>query len=256
MAGGDTKLVSKADGFGLGVHHVEAEGERRGGLVLIQEIFGVNANIRAVAADFAAEGFEVIAPSLYDRVEPGFLAGYDQEGMEKAFGAAGATDFGVAVQDIQTCIDQLEGPVFLVGFCWGGTAAWIAAAKCTGLAAVSSFYGHAVSEHLKERPKVPTILHYGLRDPYQRPEQIEAIEKAHPEVRVFTYDDAGHGFFSDRRVVGGDEELVNAHHEESAQLAKKRTLELFKRYDSVIDWADPEWAPASNRVRSEDRGAG
>lgn len=235
MAGGDLKLSSQADGFAFGAYRVDPGGQRRGALVLLQEIFGVNANIRALADSFAADGFEVIAPSLYDRVEPGFLSGYDQEGFQKGLAAAGATDWDVAVADIQACIDRLEGPVFVAGFCWGGTATWLAAGRCTGVKAAAGFYGHAIKGFLKETPRCPIILHYGLRDPFVPPEDVDDIDAALPGVRVFRYD-AGHGFFSDRAAnTGGEDRFVNGYDAEASALARRRTLQFFGAVDAVPD---------------------
>ena len=235
MTGGDFKLRSQAEGFAFSAYRVDPVGERRGGLVLLQEIFGVNANIRALADSFAADGFEVIAPSLYDRTEPGFQAGYDEEGFQKGLGAAGAQNWDVVMADIQTCIDHLEGPVFLAGFCWGGTAAWLAAARCTGIRAVSAFYGHAIKGFLDEKPRRPIILHYGERDPFVPPEDVDAIEAALPDIRLFRYD-AGHGFFSDRAAnTGGEDRFVNGYDAEASALARRRTLQFFEDYDAIPD---------------------
>jgi carboxymethylenebutenolidase len=238
---GDMKLVSAADGFAMGAYHAEArvderQSRRRGGLVLLQEIFGVNANIRALADSFAADGFDVIAPSMYDRTEPGFQAGYDDEGFQKALAAAGATDWDLAMGDIQAAIDALEGPVFVAGFCWGGTATWLAAARCRGITAASAFYGHAIKGFLDEKPQVPIILHYGDRDPFVHPEDVDAIDKGLPDIRVFRYE-AGHGFFSDRAAVmgGGADRFVNGYDADASALARRRTLQFFENYDAVPD---------------------
>lgn len=238
---GDMKLVSGADGFSLGAYHVEAHvgdpgTQRRGGLVLIQEIFGVNANMRMLADSFAADGFEVMAPSMYDRIEPGFQAGYDDEGFQKGLATAGATNWDLAMGDIQAAIDALAGPVFVAGFCWGGTAAWLAAARCRGITAASSFYGHAIKGFLDEEPRCPIILHYGERDPFVPPGDVDEIERALTGVRLFRYD-AGHGFFSDRKAAtgGGADRFVNGYDAEASALARRRTLQFFDTYDAVPD---------------------
>lgn len=235
MSGGDFKLRSQAEGFAFSAYRVDPQGERRGGIVLLQEIFGVNANIRALADSFAADGFEVISPSLYDRIEPGFQAGYDEEGFQKGLAAAGAANWDVAVADIQTCIDYLEKPVFVAGFCWGGTATWLAAARCTGIRAASSFYGHAIKGFLDEKPRCPIILHYGERDPFVPPQDVDDIEAGLPDIRVFRYD-AGHGFFSDRAAnTGGEDRFVNGYDAEASALARRRTLQFFDNYDAIPD---------------------
>ena len=214
--GQDIRLTG-ADGFSFGAYRVAAEGERRGGLVLIQEIFGVNDNIRALADSFADDGYEVIAPSLYDRVQPDFQAGYDAAGIETARAVAHQVSWDTVVPDLQAAIDALEPPVFAAGFCWGGSATWIAACRNEGLTAASAFYGRLIPQHLDETPRCPIILHFGERDPTIPLSEVDKITDAHPKLRVFTYD-AGHGFFSDRRADYGAE---------ASKLARTRTLEFF-----------------------------
>jgi carboxymethylenebutenolidase len=213
------RLTSAHDGFSFTAHHEQPNDARRGGLVLIQEIFGVTDHIRELAAGFAEDGYEVLAPSLYDRLEPGFAAGYDAEGIGRGRTYSEATPWVQAAADLQACVDALKPPVFAVGYCWGGTAAWLAACRCDGLAAASGFYGRRIPELLDETPRCPVILHFGKTDPTIPPETIEAIAARHPDVPIFLYE-AGHGFVSDRRAD---------HHEDSARLARLRTLQLFHR---------------------------
>lgn len=225
MAGQEIILTNKTDGFKLGAYHAQARGERRGGLVLIQEIFGVDATMHALSDDFAEDGFEVIAPSLFDRSYRGFHAEHDEAGVKAGIAAAMAVDWAKTCGDIQAAIDALPGPVFVAGFCWGGGATWIAACRCEGLTAASSFYGRLVSSFLNETPKIPVILHYGADDggiPLQgNVDQVQAAVA--PPSAVYVYEGAGHAFMAER-----------AYHEPSARLAKRRTLEFF---------ADPSKAP-------------
>jgi len=224
MKGEDFRLASE-DGFALSAYHVEAEGERRGGLVLIQEIFGVNENIRALADSFAADGFEVVAPSLYDRVQPGFRAGYDPDGIQAGLQVAKAVSWETVVPDLQAAIDHLEPPVFTAGYCWGGSATWIAACRNHGLTAASSFYGRLITQHLDETPRCPIILHFGEHDHTIPLSEVDKITDAHPRLRVFTYD-AGHGFFSDRR---------SDYSAEASALARRRTLKFFEKWNVAPD---------------------
>lgn len=216
-------LKSGFDGFELAAYRTRPDDARRGGLVLIQEIFGVTDHIRELADGFAEDGYEVIAPSLYDRIEPGFTAGYDAEGVAKGKDYSQATPWDQVQGDLQAAIDALDGPVFATGFCWGGAAAWLAACRCQGLAAVSSFYGRRIPEMIHETPKCPTILHFGRADPTIPPEVVEFIIEAHPEVPVYLYE-AGHGFVSDRRAD---------YHADAARLSRLRTLQLFQRSSGV-----------------------
>lgn len=210
-------LKSPFDGFALSAYHARPSDARRGGLVLIQEIFGVTEHIRELADAFAADGYETIAPAFYDRLEPGFQADYSQDSIAKGVQYSQATPWDQVAGDLQAAIDALQAPVFATGFCWGGAAAWLAACRCTGLSAVSSFYGRRISELKHETPKVPTILHFGKTDASIPAERIEEIREAHPDLPIYLYD-AGHGFVSDRRAD---------YEPDSARLARLRTLAHF-----------------------------
>lgn len=218
---GNMTQMTMSDGASIGVYHVQARGARRGALVLIQEIFGITEHIKEQADRFADHGFEVLAPAVFDREAPGFAVGYGPEDMQKAVKLSREQHpFEQTVADVQTCIDVLkpEGLVFVTGFCYGGSVAWAAACRCTGLAAASGYYGSRVPQFVQEQPQCPTILHFGRHDKSIPLEGVEAVRAAHPEVAVYLYD-AGHGFNSDRRAD---------YHAESAHLAFERTLALFQ----------------------------
>ncbi|WP_211097371.1 MULTISPECIES: dienelactone hydrolase family protein [Oxalobacteraceae] len=213
--------MTMSDGATLGVYHVPAQGQRRGGLVLIQEIFGVTEHIREQCDAYAAEGYEVLAPALYDREAPGLQASYSPEDRQMAIKIAReAHPFDLSVADTQTCIDQLKekGPVFITGYCYGGSVTWAAACRCEGLAAASAYYGSMIPQMANETPRCPIILHFGRHDQSIPLDGVEKVRALHPAVQVYVYD-AGHGFNSDRR---------SDFHQESATLARQRTLELFR----------------------------
>jgi carboxymethylenebutenolidase len=216
-------LKSVFDGFDLGAYHVAPTDARHGGLVLIQEIFGVTDHIRELCDGFAEDGYEVIAPSFYDRQERGFAAGYDPGSVGKGVRYSQGAPWDEVAGDIQAAVNALAGPVFVTGFCWGGTASWLAACRCEGVAAVSSFYGRRIPELLGETPRCPTILHFGKTDASIPPETVEQVRAAHPDLPIWLYD-AGHGFVSDRRADYGPD---------SARLARLRTLQLFQRTSGV-----------------------
>lgn len=216
-------LKSGLDGFEFGAYRAQPNDARRGGLVLIQEIFGVTDHIRELADAFAEDGYEVIAPSFYDRLEPGFAADYDSRGIAKGVDYSKETSWDQVQADLQAAIDFLDGPVFVAGYCWGGAATWLAACRCEGVAAASAFYGRRISELVHETPKAPIILHFGRQDPSIPPEAVEFIIESHPEVPVYLYE-AGHGFVSDRR---------SDYNEDAARLARLRTLQLFQRSSGV-----------------------
>ena len=213
------RLTSARDGFTFGAYHVAPADARHGGLVLIQEIFGVTDHIRALCDSFAEEGYEVIAPSLYDRLEQGFESGYGPEAVAKALAFSQTTPWDQVEGDLNAAIAALAGPVFVTGFCWGGTAAWMAACRCLGLSAASSFYGRRIPELLAETPACPTILHFGKTDRSIPPAVIDQIAAAHPDLMIHLYD-AGHGFVSDRSAD---------YSEDCARLARLRTLQLFQK---------------------------
>lgn len=213
--------ITGKDGFVFTAYDVAAqntlEGPRKGGLVLIQEIFGVTDHIKDLCDDYAARGFDVIAPSLYDRSEPGFQATYSPEDIQKSIGYAGEFPIENVLDDVQLCIDRLDGPVNITGYCYGGSVSWLAACRCDGLAASSSYYGGFSVNLLEETPKCPVILHFGEQDKSIPMEKVNKMIAAYPEVPIHIYD-ADHGFNSDRRVN---------YDEAAAGLALDRTLELF-----------------------------
>jgi carboxymethylenebutenolidase len=214
--------MKMSDGAEIGAYHCEPTGARRGGLVLIQEIFGINPHIRDVSDSFAAEGYEVLAPSLFDREAPGFVSDYSPDTFKEALTLSRERHpFDLSIADAQACIDALKakGPVFMTGYCYGGSVTWAAACKCEGLAAASGYYGtYIVTKMMDWQPKHPVILHFGNFDKSIPPSEVEKLKALHPEVPIYQYD-ADHGFNSDRH-----------HDEASAKLAKARTLELFRKY--------------------------
>jgi carboxymethylenebutenolidase len=213
-------LKSSFDGFEFWAYHAQPEDARHGGLVLIQEIFGVTEHIRDLADSFAADGYEVLAPSLFDRLEPEYEAEYDEpDTIDKGVRYSQQTAWDQVAGDLQAAIDALKAPVFAAGFCWGGAAAWLAACRCHGLTAASAYYGRRITELVDETPRCPIILHFGKADASIPMDKVEAIRERHPDIPVYVYD-AGHGFASDRR---------DNYHHDSARLARLRTLQLFAR---------------------------
>ncbi len=219
------KMIRMAmdDGVEIAVYHAEPEGERRGGLVLVQEIFGVTDHIRELCDEYAADGYEVLSPSIFDREHPGFEAEYTGPDFERAVQLARELHpFVKSLDDAQVCIDALKdkGPVFITGYCYGGSVAWAMAGISDDLAAASCYYGSLIPTlYADKTPKCATIAHFGRYDQGITMEGVEAlIAKNHPTAQIFVYD-ANHGFNSDRR---------KDYHEPSAELARERTLALFK----------------------------
>jgi carboxymethylenebutenolidase len=212
------KLKSKADGFEFEAYHAVPPDARRGGLVLIQEIFGVNQGIRELADGFAADGYEVLAPQMFDRCERNYEAGRNPDSFAKGRDYVGRVGHENALGDVQACIDALKAPVFITGFCYGGTMAWLAAARCTGLTAAACFYGGGIAAIVDLTPRIPTILHFGRNDAHITSEHWDKIGAAHPDIPLYVYDHADHGFFSHDRPD---------YNPEPARLARLRTLQLF-----------------------------
>lgn len=220
----ETIRLTTSDGVSFRAFREPADDVRRGGIVMLHAIWGVTPHIRELAGEFAQIGYEVLAPSLFDRYGAGEFpdANTDPAVEARQGGFAKRSGWGANVMpEVQACVDALEGPVFVMGFCFGGTAAWLAACRCEGLAAASCFYGGAIFQHLDETPRCPTSLHFGKHDKLIPPSEVATIEAAHPDLPVWLYD-AGHAFMA-----------PSGFHADSARLARLRTLQLFARSAGV-----------------------
>jgi len=213
--------LEAADGHEFDAYRAEAPGKPRGGIVVLQEIFGVNAHIRAVADEFASEGYAVLAPAVFDRVARNVDMGYGEE--ETKAGRAYRTELGfdAPMLDIAAAIAALRpaGKVGVVGFCWGGSLAWLAACRLDPACAVC-YYGAQIKDFLGERPRAPVIMHFGEKDPLIPKEAVAAIRAAHPKIPIYTYA-AGHGFNCDMRTD---------YDADAAMLALERTFEHIRKY--------------------------
>ncbi len=218
---GEMITIKGADGFAFGAYHAAPAGARKGGVIVIQEIFGIDEHVRRDVDRWASLGFEAVAPSMYDRREAGFVAAHDPAGMSAGFAHAMATPLDQAMSDIAACRDHLapRGKVYIVGYCYGGSMAWLAAAKVAGLSGSSSYYGSMVQANAALTPLCPTIVHLGRLDTHIPADAVkDAVLAAHPDVPVYIYEEAGHGF---------NNQDPARHHPASADLARARTLELF-----------------------------
>lgn len=225
MAGTMTRVKSR-DGFELDAWRVPAAGTRKGGVIVIQEIFGLSDHIKHMAERFAAEGYEAVAPSMYDRAAPGFVVQPNEVAQYMAKGRELAVNNGPdnAMNDVGGCLDILKssGPVFVTGYCYGGTMSWLAAARLSGLAAASCYYGGNIPQMADQKPLCPTILHFGEKDAHIPLEGVEKVQVKQPDVTIHLYD-AGHGF---ARKGSADYDAA------SDKLAFDRTLELFGKHAS------------------------
>ncbi|WP_199098501.1 dienelactone hydrolase family protein [Dyella sp. ASV21] len=204
----------------IGAYLATPAGKPTGGIVVIQEIFGVNEHIRHVADGFAAAGYTAIAPSFFDHLETGVELPYDQAGMNR--GRELVTELGLerAVEDVASAADAIAsaGRIGTVGYCWGGTVALLAALRL-GLPSVS-YYGARNVPFLGETPKAPVMFHFGEKDKSIPPEMVEKHRQLMPQMELFTYP-ADHAF---NRDVGAQ------YDEASAELAYQRTLAFFDRH--------------------------
>jgi len=212
--------LKASDGFELSAWRAEPASAPRGGVVVVQEIFGVTAHIRAVADGYAADGYLAIAPAIFDRGERDAELPYGPEGLargrallEKIPREATLADLGAAVATAKSA-----GKVGIVGYCLGGTLAWVAAARLDGLSAAVGYYGGGVAGLVELKPRVPTMLHFGEKDEHIPLADARKVAAAHPEAAVFLYPAAGHAFNRD----GGP-----SYDAPSAALAKARTLAFF-----------------------------
>lgn len=219
---GTALTLAATDGHKLGAYRADPVGQARGGVVVIQEIFGLNHHIRAVCDRLAAVGYAAVAPALFDRFAKGFESGYSPEEIGKARDLAMKNrDWSHTMLDTKAAYDLLQsvGPVAIVGFCMGGSVSFLAATKIDGLVAASCFYGGAVVQFANDKPKCPTQLHFGEHDEHIPMTDVEKIKAKRPDCEVFVYP-AGHGFYCDERA---------SFHAPSAKLAWERTLDLFDK---------------------------
>jgi len=190
---------------------------------VIQEIFGVNHHIRSVCDRLAAAGYVAVAPAIFDRVEPGFTSGYSPDEIAVARKFVANPDWPAMLRDTQAAIDAVKnaGPIGIIGFCLGGSLAYAAATKLTGLKAAVGYYGGAVARFAEDKPVVPTQLHFGEKDAGIPLSDVETIKARRPEVEIFIYPGAQHGFGCDERA---------SYDQPSADLAWTRSLAFFAQH--------------------------
>ena len=219
--------LTASDGHKLAAYKAEPSGgneaKPRGAIVVIQEIFGVNSHIKKVADEYAADGYVAIAPAMFDRVQRGYDTGYTPPEIEAGRAIMQKLDQAKALLDVDAAVAEAKksGKVGIVGYCWGGTVAWRAAANTAGIVASAPYYGGGMPNYIGEKPKVPVMAHFGELDQSPTLEQAKAIAKAHPEISANFYPGAGHGFNCDQR---------GSYNAEASKLARQRTLEFFRKH--------------------------
>ena len=217
---GQTIQIKASDGFALDAY-VAGPANATKGIVVIQEIFGVNHHMRDMADRFAAAGYAVVAPALFDRVEKGVELGYTPDDIAKG------RDYRMKLSDAQVMLDveaaaaHLAGKKLgIVGYCFGGTVAWWGATRSTKFAAASGWYGGGIAGTKDEKPNCPVQLHFGETDASIPMSDVDAIRAAQPKVDSYVYKGAGHGFGCDER---------GSYSKPDYELAQQRTLDFFAK---------------------------
>ncbi|MDB5817232.1 MAG: carboxymethylenebutenolidase [Rhizobacter sp.] len=218
----DHVQLTAKDGHAFDTYVAKPTGKPRGAIVVVQEIFGVNSHIRSVADNYAADGYLAIAPALFDRAERGVELGYDADDRTRGMALKSKVDNEQALMDIAACIEHVgsAGKVGIVGYCWGGTLAWLSAVKLDGLSAAVTYYGGGMQNMADLKARVPVMSHFGEQDTHIPVDAVRGFFKAQPDVDGYFYD-ADHGFNCDQRP---------SYDAPSATVAKERSLEWFRKY--------------------------
>jgi carboxymethylenebutenolidase len=225
---GEWVKLTAADGHELSAYLAKPEGEAIGALVVVQEIFGVNPHIRSVVDGYAKDGFLAIAPALFDRMERGVELKYEGDDMKKAIRLYPQLSKEKSLLDIAAAFEYVNRAgkgTGVIGYCYGGLMAWLSATRgetvkmqpnCT-----VGYYAGGIGSVAKEYPSCPVMLHFGADDDHIGKDQIDAVREAHPEVEIFMYEGAGHGFNCDAR---------GSYNPTAAKLARQRSLEFLKTH--------------------------
>jgi carboxymethylenebutenolidase len=221
--------LTASDGHELKAYVSRPEGKAIGALVLVQEIFGINAHIRSVADGYAKDGFLVVAPAIFDRLERDLELGYGPEDMKKAFALYPGLKPDVTLLDVAAAYEAAKEAgkgIGVLGFCYGGLVSWLAATRGENYkmrpACCVGYYAGGIGAVAKEEPSCPVQLHFGVEDSHIGKDQIEAVRAAHPEVEIYVYEGAGHAFNRDVHP--------ESFHGPSAKLARERTLKFLKTH--------------------------
>jgi carboxymethylenebutenolidase len=218
---GSTIELKAADGFALTAYTAGAAGAAKG-IVVIQEIFGVNHHMRDMCDRFAAQGYAVCAPALFDRIERGIELGYTQADIDQGRANRMKLDDKQVMLDVEAAAKHLAGKkLAVVGYCFGGTVAWWGATRSTSFAASSCWYGGGIAGTKNERPNCPVQMHFGEKDASIPMSDVEAIRAAQPKAESYVYAGAGHGFGCDER---------GSFSKPDYEVAQQRTLAFFAKH--------------------------
>jgi carboxymethylenebutenolidase len=222
---GKNITLKASDGHELSAYRADPAGKPKGCLIVIQEIFGVNEHIRSVADRFAKDGYLCLAPAMQDRAQRGFEVGYTPPDIEKGREVRGKVKNEDSLKDLKAALDYLKaqnaGKIGAVGYCWGGSLAWLSAVNLDGLAVAVSYYGGEVANNADAKAKCPVMFHFGEKDMSIPMDKVEIVKAKLPEHPTYVYKDAGHGFSCDAR---------GSFHPASHELALGRTKEYLSKY--------------------------
>lgn len=221
---GETIVLKASDGHELDAYVARPAGKPIAGLVVIQEIFGINRHIRSIADGYANDGFVAVAPALFDRVEKGVDLTYEGQDAQKGMGLLQKTELPKALADVDSALayarKEAGGKTGVIGYCFGGLLAWLSATRLHPDVAVG-YYAGRIGNFASETPRVPVQLHFGKLDTHIPAEQVEAVHTAHPEVEIHWYENAGHGFNCDMR---------SSYNSQAATLARSHALAFLKKH--------------------------
>jgi len=211
--------LTASDGHTLSAYQATPDAKPLGAVIILQEVFGVTAHIKRIAEGYASQGFLAIAPGLFDRSKPGVTVPYSD--VERGRALMMSLNQDQVILDIAAALTAAKtaGKVGVVGYCWGGAIADLAACRLDIDAAVA-YYGRMIIDWIDEQPRCPVLYHFGAQDPLIPPELVEQITAGRSEHTIYVYEDAGHGFNCEER-----EEFDPA----SAALALERSLEFFEK---------------------------
>jgi carboxymethylenebutenolidase len=214
--------LAAADGHKLSAYRADPSGKPRGGVVVIQEIFGVNSHIKAVTDGFAADGYLAIAPAMFDRVQKNFDVGYSSDDIARGRDVRGKVTNDMALKDAEAAIKAVSsaGKVAIVGYCWGGTIAWLAAGKLGGLVCAVPYYGGGILADQEVAPKVPLMGHFGDKDAHIPVDGVKKLAARYAQHQIFIYA-ADHGFNCDQR---------GSYNAPAARQARERTLAFLRKH--------------------------
>lgn len=214
--------LTTTDNHSLGAYRTDPAGKPKGAMVVLQEIFGVNSHIRNVCDRLAAEGYVAVAPALFDRFVRDFQSGYSADEVAHARTHLSKIDWPKMLLDTQAGLDEVRpvGPVGVIGFCMGGSAAFLSATRLDGLKAAVAYYSGQIVKFADEKPKCPVQMHFGETDASIPISDVEIVRRKRPDCEVYIYP-AGHGFYCDERA---------SFHDECAQLAWQRTIAFLDKH--------------------------